>query len=182
MAKAKGTTLLSLVKFLRKNRERAQGVLTEGLVHYLDERVQPSSWYPEEDLLGLLRGMLALVPVPRDEMLEQVGRGAAREHLEGVYGHLKPEDGDPEGLARRSVALWASQHDSGRFRVDRDAPGRATFVVRDFALPSPEMCGILGGYFGECLRLIGARDVGVAKRACCLRGDDACRWLVTWAE
>jgi hypothetical protein len=180
MAKAKGTTLLSLVKFLRSQRERALAVLPASVHGYLDQRIQASSWYPEEDLLALLRGMLELVPGGRREKLERLGAAVAREHLEGVYAHLRSDDAAT--LARRSVALWASQHDSGRFSVLLEAPGRARYEVRGYALPSSEMCAILEGYFAETLRVSGWSGVAIAKQTCVLDGADACSWQVTWRE
>ena len=180
MAKTKGTTLVSLVRFLRSQRERALAALPADAHPYLNETIQPSSWYPEQDLLTLLRGMLDLLPGDRERTLETLGATVAREHLEGVYRHLRTDDTDT--LARRSVALWASQHDSGSFEILVEAPGRGRFEVRDYALPPREMCSIFRGYFAETLRVAGAVDVVVEKQTCVLRGSDACVWAVTWTE
>jgi hypothetical protein len=169
-----------LVRFLRSQRERALAALPADAHPYLNETIQPSSWYPEQDLLTLLRGMLDLLPGDRERTLETLGATVAREHLEGVYRHLRTDDTDT--LARRSVALWGSQHDSGSFEILVEAPGRARFEVRDYALPSREMCSIFRGYFAETLRVAGAVDVVVEKQTCVLRGNDACVWAVTWAE
>ena len=42
MAKAKGTTLVGAVKFLRSKREEARRVLAADLQHYLDETMRTS--------------------------------------------------------------------------------------------------------------------------------------------
>jgi hypothetical protein len=178
LAKAKGTTLLSLVKFLRSQRERAKALLPEPLHHYLDARVQPSSWYPEADLLALLRAMLELVPGDRRLNLERMGAAIAREHLEGVYAHLRTDRTDT--LVRRSVTLWASQHDSGNFCAAIEGPGRARYELRNFALPSREMCSIFTAYFTEALRVAGWASVRSEKESCVIDGDEACTWSVTW--
>ena len=47
MAKAKGTTLFTLAKFLRSQRETARERLSPDLHHYLEEQIQPALWYPE---------------------------------------------------------------------------------------------------------------------------------------
>jgi len=181
MSKAKGTTLVALVKFLRSQRERALAALPPTLHAYLDERIQASSWYPEADLLNLIRVMVAMIPGPREAVLAQLGVALAREHLEGIYGHLKLDaSGDPATLARRCFALWGSQHDTGTFRIEVERPGRALLEVRDYALPSAEMCGILTGYLGESLRLGAAANVRVVKQACRLAGDDVCNWSAEW--
>jgi len=181
MSKAKGTTLLTLVKFLRSQRERSRAALPPSLHPYLDERIHASSWYPEADLLSLMRVMVAMIPGPRDAALEQMGVALAREHLEGIYGHLKLDaQGDPATLARRCFALWGSQHDTGTFRIEVERPGRALLEVRDYALPSSEMCGILAGYLGESLRLGGAANLRIVELSCRTAGSDVCNWSAEW--
>ena len=183
MAKAKGTTLFTLVKFLRSQRQAARERLSPDLHHYLEEQIQPALWYPEEDLLALIRVMLELLPLSRQEALAQVGRTIAREHLEGVYEHLRVEDrADLATLGRRSYALWASMHDTGRMVAQLEAEARASFELRDYGLPSPEMCTIMGSYFSETLRMAGAVDVDVRKLECRLDGARICRWEASWQK
>ena len=191
MAKAKGTTIFTLVKFLRSQRKEARERLSPDLYHYLEERIQPAIWYPEEDLLALVRVMLELLPGSREEALAQMGRTIAREHLEGVYGHLRvggaegsegSEGSELLALARSSYALWATMHDTGRLTAQVEAKGKATFEIRDYALPSPEMCAILSAYFSETLRMAGAVDPEVREIECRGDGADACRWQASWAE
>ena len=181
MAKAKGTTLLTLVKFLRSHREAACERLSADLHHYLEGQIQPALWYPEEDLLALMRVMLELLPLPREEALAQMGCTVAREHLEGVYGHLRVQKlSRLSTLARMSYALWASMHDTGRMVARLEAEVRASFELRDYGLPSPEMCTIMGSYFSETLRMAGAVDVDVRKLECRLDGAPTCRWEASW--
>jgi hypothetical protein len=181
MARAKGTTLVTLVKFLRTQRERALVALPVSLHAYLDERIHVSSWYPETDLLALMRAMLGMLPGAREAVLAQMGVALAREHLEGIYGHLKLDaHADPATLARRSFALWSSQHDTGTFSFELTAPGRALLEVRDYALPSTELCGILTGYLGESLRLAGASKLRIVKLSCRTEGADVCNWSAEW--
>jgi hypothetical protein len=114
-------------------------------------------------------------------VLGQLGVALAREHLDGIYGHLKLDAGDdPATMARRCFALWGSQHDTGTFHFELLAPGAAKLEVRDYALSSAEMCGILGGYLAESLRLGGLANLHVAKNACRLDGAAACRWSAEW--
>lgn len=179
MAKAKGTTLISAVRFLRKNKQQARERLPESLHHYLEERVVESRWYPEEDLLGLLQALVQMVPGPRSEVLARLGAQSARDHLEGVYSHLS--GADRASIAVRAVALWSSQHDSGHFEVQREAPGVRRMIVRDYAFPSETMCGILGGYLAETLRVEGATDVRVSKEACLVKGEPECVWRLHYS-
>lgn len=178
MAKAKGTTLLGAVRFLRTQKERARELLPPDLHHYLEERVAESRWYPEDDLEGLLEAVLSLMPGPRAETLAAMGAQTARQHLEGVYSHLS--GGTAEGVSTRAFALWASQHDTGSFSAERVEPGENLMKVRDFGHPSEIMCGILGGYLAETLRVDGATEVRAIKEACVLRGDPECVWRLKY--
>ncbi len=183
MAKAKGTTLLTLVKFLRSQREAARKRLSPDLHHYLEEQVQPALWYPEEDLLALIQVMLELLPLSREKSLTQMGCTIAHEHLEGVYEHLRVEDQSGLAtLARRSYALWASMHDTGKLVARLEAEARASFELRDYELPSPEMCTIMSAYFSETLRMAGAVDPEVRKLECRVDGAPTCRWEAIWQD
>jgi hypothetical protein len=181
MAKAKGTTLLTLVKFLRSQRQAARERLSPDLHHYLAEKIQPALWYPEEHLLALIRVMLELLPLSREEALTQMGRTVAREHLEGIYEHLRL-DGEwgLATLARRSYALWTSMHDTGSLDARLEAEDSAIFELRDYALPSPEMCTILSAYLSETLRVAGIVDPEVHEVECRSDGAPACRWEARW--
>ena len=180
MAKAKGTTLISLVKFLRSHAGGAREHLSPELHGYLETRIQTALWYPEEDVLALLRCMVELVPAARQTALAQMGVRLAQEHLEGVYEHLRGGVEDLNSLHRRSYALWSTMHDSGKLSVRSEGPDSAHFELRDYALPSPEMCSILTAYFTETLRLSGAVEPEVEETSCRLQGAGHCGWQAHW--
>ena len=180
MAKAKGTTLVSLVKFLRSRREEARAELAPALHRYLEERIEPSAWYPESDLIGLIRCMVSLLPGDRDENLANRGRVVAAEHLEGVYGHLRLDAHDPRSIGVRSYALWSTMHDSGALEVEDAVAGEATFALREYGQLSEEMCKIVLSYFVETMRLSGGAGARGEEITCRRDGADACRIRVRW--
>jgi hypothetical protein len=77
MARAKGASLIGLVKWLRHDREAALRALPAGLHHYLEDRIQIASWYPEEDLLALVRALARVLPVGEGDVYEQMGGASA---------------------------------------------------------------------------------------------------------
>ena len=95
MAKVKGSALVEVVKFLRSQGEAGRRATPEAQRHYLEERVLPASWYPEQDLLVLLRAMVQFLPGDRESALANAGRFSARTHSEGVYAHLLAPTDDP---------------------------------------------------------------------------------------
>jgi hypothetical protein len=180
MAKVKGSALVEVVKFLRSQGEAGRRGTPEAQRHYLEERVLPASWYPEEDLLALLRAMVQFLPGDRESALANAGRFSARTHSEGVYAHLLAPTDDPLSLPRRGFALWASQHDSGKMRVELDGAAGARIELSDFALPSREMCLVLGGYCEEMMRLAGLAVTEVREVSCRLDGAPRCAYVARW--
>jgi hypothetical protein len=179
MARAKGASLLSAVKWLRKNREAALATLPPHLRHYLDERIQIATWYPEEDLIELIRALARVLPVGVGRVYEQMGRLSARDQLTGVYRHLL-EGGDRLSLPRRGLVLWQSQHDSGRLKLTMEAAGSARIEIADFALPTREMCQILMGYTAEMFVMAELKDPVIRQTSCRVDGDAICSWTCSW--
>lgn len=174
MAKVKGSALDGAVRFLRAQREQAEPLLATNLLHYLDESVSAAAWYPEEDLVALIRVLLRLIPGARDQVLEEMGRVTAREHLERTYSHLI-EGGDVRNLRIRAFSLWSAMHDSGEMRITEQEPGRVRLDLSGYGHPSEELCQISRGYILEVLRLNGI-SAEAEKLACAVRGDASCAW------
>jgi hypothetical protein len=176
--KVKGVNVLTAVKALRASREQAAQLLPPSLHRYLEERVLVSMWYPEDDLLALLRALGAMLP-PTPDPFAFMGRHTAREHLGGIYrGHLRP--GELERMLSSAAVLWRNYHDTGDMHAEIEPPRSAILSLRDFAATSREFCRLLNGYFFELALQSGARDVVVTKVGCALDGAEACRWRLSW--
>jgi hypothetical protein len=176
MAKAKGSILVPMVKYLRKQRERALALLPPELHSYLNEKIIVSAWYPEEDLLGLIRTRLQIEAASPEQVLETMGRLTAQGHHEGVYAHLL-EDG---GSSHAAGALWSSQHDTGALVRTREGSGQIRIDLEGYAHPSREMCTIIQAYLGETLRFAGLADVVATELSCVTRGAERCSWRFRW--
>jgi hypothetical protein len=171
---AKGTTLLGTVKYLRQRRTEALAILPPALHGYLDERIRTSSWYPEADLLELIRATARLVSGPTDQVLEIMGETTAREHAE-VYGGLLNG-----ASTSRAFAIWSTQHDTGELRMTEEGPSRVRFEIVGYEDPSREMCLVSQGYIKGVMVMNGASDLSVEKLACRVWGDDRCAWRAVW--
>jgi hypothetical protein len=179
MAKVKGATLVESIKYLRRHAEAARAALPPRLHHYLEERVLVGSWYPEADLMPLVQAVARLAGQPEETFLEVAGRLAARRQAEGIYARLV-EAADLDSLPRKAHALWSSQHDTGTLSCRVEAPGRVRFGLRDFALPSREMCQVTRGYVAEILAMVGLRDIAVREEACAVAGAPECVWIASF--
>jgi hypothetical protein len=180
MPQVKGTAMVGLVRFLRKERERALPLVPTELRHYLEGRVIESRWYPEEDLIPLVRVCAELVGGDTDETLEHFGRITAQAHLDGgIYSHLRA-DGDPHSIGFKAVALWSSQHDTGEVRMEIEEDRLASLRVEGYSHSSREMCLILTGYFQEFFDVSNLPNPRIKKRQCISDGDPGCEWELRW--
>lgn len=174
MGKAKGTALLGCVKYLRSRKDEARAILPEDLHFYLSETIATSTWYPESDLIAMMRALLELMPGERGQVLAAIGTASAQELCQGIYSHLSGEQASPSA----TFAFWASMHDTGSLAQKSDPDGGAHFELSDYADTSEEMCQVTGAFIKESLRLSGF--VGnVEKVACTLDGAPSCRWQAT---
>ena len=175
MGKTKGSAVLTAVKLLRARKAEAVPLVPVPLRRYLDERIVVASWYPEEDLMGLIVACAALLPVPGDRVFETMGAFAAQTHVQGVYADLLNR-----GAATRARTLWKTQHDSGTLSVTSETPTSVTYELLGWNHSSAEYCRLLGGYFAEVHRLSGAASPTFLHPTCCSARSDRCVWVVRW--
>ena len=178
MANTKGAAMIGIVKMMRRNRERALELLSPDLHRYFEERVVPSSWYPEEHLAELFRAAATLSGVPQERFYESLGAVAAREQFSGTFSDVARTS----MLEAKAMVLWSAQHDTGQMKLVSRSEGLTRYELRDFAAPSPEMCGVTTGYLRESYVITGADDVTCSHDRCVCRGDDLCTWVCRWTE
>ena len=181
MAKIKGTAMLTTVKTLRALREEAKKALPEELHHYLDQRILVSEWYPESDQLALVRVLGRFMPKGEGDPWELMGRFTAERDLGGLYKSLIRQ-GDPVATLKNGALFWGRYHDTGHVTVLIEGDGAGRITLEDYGMPSREMCGILGGWYGELVRTVGGRDVEVTHDRCVSRGAGLCEWRIKWNE
>jgi hypothetical protein len=172
---AKGSVIVGPVKYLRKRKDQAREVLPPDLLHYLEDEVRLSSWYPERDFEGLVRSVAKLMPMELDAAIEAIGAAGANEHAD-VYGDLLRTLESSSSL----FALWGAQHDSGELRGTSETPTRARVTLVGFDSPSETNCLLARGYIRGGLAANGFEDVAIEKLHCVLKNDSLCEWRVSW--
>jgi hypothetical protein len=178
MANAKGMSLTERVEFLRSRRDQAKALLPSELQHYLDEKINVARWYPEPDMIGLVRVLARLLPPGDEPPLVTSGRLDARHPMQGAYRHLF--DGfDLSRVPLRAVTSWRAMHDTGNLHVTLREREAQVDVV-DYGYPSPEMCVMIRPYLEALFGAAGAKHVTSEKNACCLDGAAACSYRIRW--
>jgi hypothetical protein len=106
---------------------------------------------------------------------EQMGRDAAKSHMQGTYSRL-----NKSADRKAAMTLASSMYDSGEMRVVEREPGRAVMEMVGFAIPSREVCETFTGYQAERMALLGFEDVTVKHTRCRALGSPNCFWELTW--
>ena len=177
MANVKGTNVIQVVRTLRKNRAIALANLSPKLHRYLDERILPSSWYPERDQLALLVALAAIAPAP--DAWHFFGRVSAQTDLTGVYRALLKAN-QPLATLQNTAVLWRNFHDTGEMTAKPDGDTTALIALKDYAIVSADLCRLMTGYAFEAAKMSGGADVKVDEIECRVRGQHQCVWCVTW--
>ncbi|MDX1631046.1 MAG: TIGR02265 family protein [Thermoanaerobaculia bacterium] len=175
MPQSKGSNFVPAVKFLRVHREEARDRLPEDLHGYLEGRILPGSWYPEEELMSLLRTVASLLPQDEPECWETIGSGAAEFHAQETLEGLVQRG--PDELVEALGPVWSLLHDTGSVTVEMRDEGRASVELRDFSPGMPQYASMMRGYMARILELAGADEIEVRIAD---RSDERARWELAW--
>ena len=181
----KGTILRSLLKFVEKDlnaeqRSRAYASLPAEDQPFLNASSVLSSQKVPEFLLNRITEAAAR---EKGEPLDSFGRRAGRAELAdavGVYRFLTMIL-TPTALLRKASTLWSTVHSVGALVVDRDEEGAATISLVRF--PSERAhCARMSGWFEGAAVITKARNPRILHDLCVTRGDERCRWQLTWSK
>lgn len=181
----KGVAMLNAVRALRSlGKARAHELLPPHLHKYLtDERILPVKWYPEEDMLEVNRALAQILrptlgDISLDDTFVEMGKQVGHIDLSGVYAsalRARP----PAEMAHRMSMMWEQYHDTGTLDVALEA-NAGRFELREYGLPSRELCLIQRGWLLAYIELIGATQPNVVEAQCRNRGAASCVWDATW--
>lgn len=179
--RVKGTIFAEVVKFLRSRKEESRELVPEPLRHYLEKRILPTSWQPEEDYLELMKVVVKMRSKPGDDpvqVFERVARETNKAYFEGPYKALI-RVGDPGASLRNFKRLWELRHDTGKVTVSV-AEGRGRVELRDYSLTSAEACAGVQGTLWGMVSYSGATKIGIVHSQCRAHGAPTCVWDLAW--
>ena len=179
MGRIKGTIVAELVQALRARQEQAHEVLPERLRSYLGREMLATQWFDETDYRDLLIALSRLLPAAGMDAFESLGREGAKTDYRGIYQSLV-QHGDPAGTLKSWERIWRLHHDSGEIEVQLADSHRAVVELRDYCLPSREICRSNRGHLWQTLAEGGAQDIRVQEVCCRALGDPVCRWEAEW--
>lgn len=177
--KIKGIAVIGVVKLLRRARKAAGEALPWALHGYLERRILPSAWYPEEDFDLLVRAAGRLQIGAHRTHFEGLGRQQAEQDLGGIY-RVMLRRGDPLATLEQLGDLWRLYHDAGTVQVTFEGADRASVLLTGYPFAGADLCALHTGYLTAALTLAGAEEPMVGKQRCRAAGQGLCRWSVRW--
>ena len=182
--KIKGNILKSRIGFVKgrfgaEGWDRVVAVLPEEDRKSLNGIVTNSAWYPFDLGRRLDDAIVATVGKGSRTVFEELGRASAKENLNGVHKSLLTT-GDPEAFLRKAQMIYSFYYDVGSRTYESTGPTSGVITTRDAETYSEADCATVIGWYKEALAMCGARDVVIRESSCRGRGDDACRYEVSW--
>src|SRR5262249_9856269 len=154
---------------LRLRKDEALALLRPELHHYLDERIQMTGWYPEDDHVEMIRVQAKLLG---PEGCAVMGRDLAHIEFEGVY-KAQLHEGDPLRTLQGFSAFWQRHHDTGRVEVAHHGDV-VTLTLSDYVV-AREICDIITRYLEEAVRMAGG-SAKVTHVRCRALHAHSCVW------
>jgi diguanylate cyclase (GGDEF)-like protein len=174
------STLLKRLRSTLGDEGVRQVVRRSGVRHspgYLEE---VSNWIPYDDAVVLFE---TAVEVTADEQIGwRVGQDAVRQHAGTAVATLLRSLGSPEAILGQ-LALAVTKFSTVTVMAPVEvAPGRAVVEARNrLGIPRhPQLCDYTRGMLSQPPVLFGLPGAAVEESTCAARGDDACRYTVSW--
>ncbi|MBN2378939.1 hypothetical protein JXM67_03965 [candidate division WOR-3 bacterium] len=139
------------------------------------ENADPAGWYPVEDSRIIY-----------ENMAECFGDGGLTDFVHfyvsrSIHGFIRGLVAfiSPLGLAKRALALWNRFHSTGRPQIEIVDKNHGTITLYDWNY-SPIHCKVHALWFAELVRVAGGKNPVVEETHCVHRGDEFCRWEVSF--
>jgi hypothetical protein len=111
----------------------------------------------------------------------EMGRVAARGHAEEVYRHVVRAGDTTSILCNAAIALFQSQHDTGKLKCELIEKGKVSVELEGFGAMCSEWSHMIAGYLRGLAEATSARDIDVrTEETNCSKGRAAYR--VSWRE
>ncbi len=126
------------------------------------------------------KAIVAVLGGGNTQVFEDMGRASARENLGGPHSSfLQPAD--PQKFLSKAPMIYRFYYDTGQRTYEQTGPTSGVLTTTGSETFSTADCATVIGWYKEALDMLGARAVAIVEESCCARGDDACRYRVSWS-
>ncbi len=137
-------------------------------------------WFEFELGDRLDKAIVAVLGGGNTRIFEDMGRASARENLGGPHSSfLQPPD--PQKFLAKASMIYRFYYDTGQRSYEQTGPTSGVLTTTGSETFSTADCATVIGWYKEALEMLGAKAVTVVEETCCARGDQACRYKVSWS-
>jgi len=182
--KVKGTTLKARKTFvLEEFSENAWNsvleVLPEADREVLGNVIPPASWHDFELNKRLDAAICEVLAHGDPKIFEVIGAWSARINLGGPHKAFVSH-GDAAQLMRSTSRIYGFYYDVGSRRWESTGPTSGVMTTYDAKTFSEEDCLTVIGWYKKALEMCNAKNIQIEEVACRARGDEFCRYEISW--
>ncbi|MBZ5588019.1 MAG: DUF2378 family protein [Acidobacteriia bacterium] len=138
------------------------------------------AWYPFDLGRHLDDAIVAVLGGGKTTVFEEMGRASARENLTTVHRNFL-DAGDPQAFMQKAPMIYRFYYDTGRRTWEATGPTSGVITTHDADTYSAADCATVVGWYKEALAMVGAKNPVIVEEACRARGDECCRYRVSWS-
>jgi hypothetical protein len=182
--RVKGTVLRARKAFVvDEYSENAWGqvlaALPEDDREILGGRLSPAEWHDFELNRRLDAAIVEVLGRGDSKIFEVIGAWSARINLGGPHKAFISH-GDPAQLMQATRVIYDYYYDSGKRRWEATGPTSGVMTTYDAKTFSEPDCLTVVGWYKQALGMCGAKKIRIVEVKCRARGDEVCRYEISW--
>lgn len=177
--KIKGIAMKGAIDALLEDEEAARAAMGDHLLHYLEQPILVSSWYPEEDHFELLEAIAEVYAQPGKDVWFWMGRSTAARDLRNLYKAMVQE-GQPITTLKRFPKLWRLYRTAGHVKVQTIGTSKGLIRIYDYPFVNARFDKMLAGFLSEAITISGGKKVVVNPTSTGRRVGAPAIWVVSW--
>jgi uncharacterized protein (TIGR02265 family) len=181
--KVKASVLKSCLAFVEKQ-FGPEGI--DRVMESLDEEDQkalsgliPVAWLDFEIGKRLDDTIVRVLGGGRSEVFERLGAASAVANLTTVHAAFVAP-GDPQAFLAKAPQIYRMYDQTGRREYEQTGELEGVPTTYDAETYSKADCLTVVGWYKRALELCGAQNPRVVEDKCRARGDEVCRYKVSW--
>lgn len=185
MQQVKGAVLKSRLAFVdeQAGREGVERVL-EGLDPADQEALRSIltiRWYPFPLGKRLDEAIVRVLGNGDITYFERLGEASAEKNLSTVHKtFLTP--GNPQAFLAKAEPIYRLYYETGHREYERTGEREGVLTTHEAETFSSPDCATVVGWYRKALEMCGAGGVRIVEEQCRARGDEVCRYRVSWTS
>ena len=183
MQQIKGSVLKSRVAFIEDNFGKEQvGRVLDSLSD--DDRRQLGriltvAWYPFELGKRFDDAIVRVLGNSDPKVFERLGEVSAEKNLSTIHRAFLTR-GDAHGFLAKAGVIYSLYYEQGRREYEPTGEQEGLLTTYDAETFSSPDCRTVVGWYRKALEMCGVKGVKVVEEKCRARGDEVCRYRVSW--